>query len=94
MDGTLDLDLSHQFKLVCTGIFFVQSNFLAFLSSAALGASHQYSKMVRKSYSAYKLIDLDQHMKHRDTCSVASLFFDNVFFYISNYSQEYFPRSQ
>jgi hypothetical protein len=22
--------------------------------------------MVRKSYSAYKLIDLDQHMKHRD----------------------------
>ena len=54
MDGTLSR------QLVCTGIFFVRSDFLAFLSSAALGASHQHSKMVRKSYSAYKLIDLDQ----------------------------------
>ena len=60
MDGTLSR------QLVCTGIFFVRSDFLVFLSSAALGASHQHSKMVRKSYSAYKLIDLDQHMKHRD----------------------------
>ena len=60
MDGTLSR------QLVCTGIFFVRSDFLAFLSSAAPGASHQHSKMVRKSYSAYKLIDLDQHMKHRD----------------------------
>ena len=54
MDGTLSR------QLVCTGIFFVRSDFLVFLSSAALGASHQHSKMVRKSYSAYKLIDLDQ----------------------------------
>ena len=53
-------------RRVCTRIFFVRSDFLVFLSSAALGASHQHSKMVRKSYSAYKLIDLDQHMKHRD----------------------------
>ena len=62
MDGTLSR------KLVCIGIFFVRSDFLVlvFLSSAALRASHQHSKMVRKSYSAYKLIDLDQHMKHRD----------------------------
>ena len=54
MDGTLSR------QLVCTGIFFVRSDFLVFLSSAALGASHQHSKMVRKSYSAYRLIDLDQ----------------------------------
>ena len=60
MDGTLSR------QLVCTGIFFVRSDFLAFLSSAAPGASHQHSKMVRKSYGAYELIDLDQHMKHRD----------------------------
>ena len=52
MDGTLSR------QLVCTGIFFVRFDFLVLLSSAALGASHQHSKMVRKSYSAYKLIEL------------------------------------
>ena len=45
---------------------FCPIRFLAFLSSAARGASHQHSKMVRKSYSAYKLIELDRHMKHAD----------------------------
>ena len=53
MDGTVSR------QLVCTGIFLSEPIFLAFLSSAAPGASHQHSKMVRKSYSAYKLIDLE-----------------------------------
>jgi hypothetical protein len=42
MDGTLSRQLV--LNLVCTGIFFVRSVFLAFLSSAARGASHQHSK--------------------------------------------------
>jgi hypothetical protein len=60
----MDRTLSRQ--LVCTGIFFVRSGFLAFLSSVANGAWHQHSKLVRKSYSAYKLIELNRHMKHPD----------------------------
>ena len=47
-------------------IFLYDSIFLAYLSSAAPGALHQHSKMVRKSYKAYILIELGRYMKHPD----------------------------
>jgi hypothetical protein len=62
----MDRTLSRQLVHVCTGIFLSDPLFLTFRSSAARGASHQHFKMVRKSYRAYKLIELDRHMKHVD----------------------------
>ena len=48
MDGTLSR------QLVCTGIFFVRSDFLAFLSSAAPGASHQHGAEVLRRVRTYR----------------------------------------